>query len=77
MAARKRPECVECNRPTGRIHPILNIPVCSDCRRRVADKYEYISKTRAKETYRLKEADLLTLKVHIVDNPHYKVAAPT
>jgi len=59
-----------------RIHPILDIPLCAKCQRNDPDKYQYITKTRAIDHYRLKTSDLAMLGVHEVDNPHYKKAAP-
>jgi hypothetical protein len=71
-----KPQCVDCGKPTLRIHPILDIPLCAGCQREDQDKYRYITKTRAMEHYRLRPSDLATLGVHEVDNPHYKIAAP-
>ena len=40
------------------------------------DTYQYITKTRALQNYRLKMGDLLALRSHQVDNPHYKISHP-
>ena len=68
--------CTHCNKFTRRLHPILKIPLCSQCQRQHPEIYQYITKTRASELYRLKTSDLSSLGVHKVDNPHYKNAAP-
>lgn len=69
-------KCSHCGKATERIHPILDIPLCAKCQRSDPNKYQYITKTRAIEHYRLKAKDLAALGVHEVDNPHYKKAAP-
>jgi len=68
--------CTHCKKRTVRFHPILDIPLCAKCQRQRPELYQYISKTRAMDTYRLRAADLKALDVHEVDNPHYKKAAP-
>jgi Restriction endonuclease/XPA protein C-terminus len=68
--------CTHCTKETIRLHPILNIPLCANCQRQRPELYQYISKTRAMETYRLRPTDLKPLGYHEVDNPHYKKAAP-
>ena len=75
MAYRKRYPCVDCDKRTTAIHPILDIPVCPVCRGKY-EKYKCITKTRAKDTYRLKDTDLQLLKVFKLANPYYSVAAP-
>jgi hypothetical protein len=72
----KRIPCVECSKPTARIHPILDTPLCRKCQASLSSKYKYISKIRAMQEFRLKANDLEKLRFHAVDNPHYKVAAP-
>ena len=69
-------KCSECGRTTVRFHPILDVPLCANCQRSNKEKYQYITKTRAMEHYRLKPDDLAQIGVHEVDNPHYKKAAP-
>lgn len=69
-------QCTHCEKRTVRIHPILDIPLCAICQRQRPEIYQYISKTRAIENYRLRPADLKSLGVYEVDNPHYKKAAP-
>lgn len=68
--------CIECNVKTTRKHPILEVPLCAACQKSKPNKYGYITKTRAMEDFRLKPRDLEKLRVHLVDNPHYKTAAP-
>ena len=68
--------CIECLKPTARFHPILDKSLCQSCQRKNPDKYQYISKTRAMQEFRLKINDLAKLRFHEVDNPHYKIAAP-
>lgn len=74
--AKPKPKCVECGRVTRRVHGILDVSLCADCRRGNPDKYGCITKTRAIGEYRLSEADLARLDVIETDNPHYKCAAP-
>jgi restriction endonuclease Mrr len=52
------------------------MPLCANCQRINQDKYQYITKTRAMEHYRLKPNDLAELSAHEVYNPHYRTAAP-
>lgn len=68
--------CTHCGKRTVRIHPILDIALCANCQRQRPEIYQYITKTRATEVYRLRSSDLNTLRAHEVDNPHYKKAAP-
>lgn len=68
--------CSDCGKTTVRVHPILEIPLWAKCQRSNQDKYQYITKTRAMDHYRLKSPDLAKLHAHGVDNPHYKKAAP-
>lgn len=68
--------CTHCEKKTVRFHPILDIPLCAACQRQRPEIYQYITKTRAMDTYRLRPTDLAKLDFHEVDNPHYKIAAP-
>jgi len=74
--AKPKPTCAECGKVTMRVNPILDIPLCAHCQRGHPDKYGYITKTRARGEYRLRESDLARLASYEVDNPHYKKAAP-
>ena len=67
--------CIECSRPTKRVHPILGVPLHSACQRD-QQKYTYITKSRAMGEFRLSRSDLSALASYEVDNPHYKKAAP-
>jgi hypothetical protein len=58
-----------------RIHPILDLALCSGCQRKDKEKYGFITKARALGEYRLRPIDLRELRVYEVDNPHYKKAA--
>ncbi len=71
-----KPKCIECGKDTLRIHPLLNVPLCSSCKSTHPDKYGYITKTRALQEFRLRVAELDTLPRHEVDNPHYKSGPP-
>lgn len=63
--------CENCGRKTvNGIHPILGKIICRPC----SCNLDYITKSRIKSEYRLKESDLDKLKFLEVDNPHYKVA---
>ena len=73
---KKRQPCSECKKITVRIHPILRVPLCLNCQMNNREKFRYISKTRALGEYRLKPNELSGLRSHLVDNPHYKKAAP-
>jgi restriction endonuclease/XPA-like protein len=73
--AKPKPKCIDCGKVTYRVHPILDISLCADCRKR-NEKYAYITKTRALQEYRLKPDELSRLRMHEVDNPYYKKAAP-
>lgn len=66
--------CTECGKLTVRIEEILDIPLCSRCRSTL-DKYAYVTKTRALQEFRLRPAELATLRMREVDNPHFKRAA--
>ena len=68
--------CTHCEKQTVRFHAILEIPLCRICESQHPEIYRYITKTRAMDTYRLRPSDLASLSVHMVDNPHYKTAAP-
>ncbi len=74
--AREKRPCTHCLKPTTRLHPILDIPICRPCQTAQSDLYRYISKTRALQEYRLKVADIAQLRFHAVDNPHYKISHP-
>lgn len=68
--------CNHCFKTTLRRHPILEIPLCQRCQADRRVEYQYVTKTRALDEYRLKPADLDRLRSHQVDNPHYKVSHP-
>lgn len=74
--AKPKPACLECGRATKRVHAILDISLCADCQKGHPDRYRYITKTRARSEYRIKESDLARLRCHEVGNPHYKKSAP-
>jgi len=76
MLVATKHHCTHCEKRTVRFHPILDIPLCAKCQRQRPQQYQYITKTRAIDTYRLRATDLNALDVHEVDNPHYKKAAP-
>ena len=46
--------CIHCAKPTARRHPILDLPLCQLCQAGRPDEYQYITKTRALDEYRLK-----------------------
>lgn len=71
-----KPKCIECGKATLRIHPLLDVPLCSSCKSARADKYGYITKTRTLQEFRLRVTELETLPRHEVDNPHYKSGPP-
>ena len=71
-----RYRCTHCRERTFRLHPILDVPVCLDCQRVHPNIYRYITKTRAKEVYRLRPDDLEELEHVTAVNPHYERAAP-
>src|SRR2546430_1588802 len=73
---RKKLPCTHCLKPTLRLHPILDVPLCRPCQSAKSDAYQYITKTRALQQYRLKFGDIALLRFHEVDNPHYKVSHP-
>lgn len=63
--------CTDCGRKTiNGVHPILGKVICRPC----SQGFDYITKAKIKNKYRLNDADLATLKFLEVDNPHYKVA---
>ncbi len=71
-----RTPCTHCGKPTLRVHPILDIPLCALCQRQRPEEYQYITKTRAQDTYRVRPRHLRSLRAYMVDNPHYSKAAP-
>jgi len=73
---KQKTPCIHCAKPTARRHPILDLPLCQLCQAGRPDEYQYITKTRALDEYRLKPADLDRLRSHSVDNPHYKISYP-
>jgi hypothetical protein len=73
---KQKAPCTHCGKLTARHHPILELPLCQPCQSGRPDEYQYITKTRALDEYRLKPADLDRLRAHQVDNPHYKIASP-
>jgi Restriction endonuclease/XPA protein C-terminus len=69
---KKQYNCTECDRKTVQLHPIFQRPVCKFCQK----DFDYITKTRALQEYRLRETDLIRLRHAKVTNPRYKTAAP-
>lgn len=76
MSRKEKHPCTHCFKPTTRLHPILDIPICRACQTKRSDTYRYIAKTRALQEYRLKAGDIARLRFHEVDNPHYKISHP-
>jgi len=69
--SKKKEICENCGRKTvSGVHEILQIVLCLPCAR----KLKYITKSRLKSEYRLKESDLQSLNFLEVANPHFKVA---
>ena len=74
-AAKPKRPCVECSKPTVRLHPILEVPLCRICQKSVA-KYKSVCKTLAIREYKLKPKDLEKLKYYEEKNPYFTTAAP-
>lgn len=64
--------CAECGKKTTGRHPILEVPLCRDCRFGNPDKYGFVTKTRAVRDYRLKTDELYKLKFLEEKNPHWR-----
>lgn len=74
----KKRQCEICGKPTTRLQPIVGIPICVKCwgKPEIKDKYKYITKTRVKTEFRLKDKDIENTPFYEIDNPHYKKASP-
>ena len=67
-----RPSCKECGKPTAAVHPLLDISLCRRCQSAYPDQYGFITKTRAKGDYRMRDEDLAAMRVVERPNPHWK-----
>src|SRR3990172_2898651 len=68
--------CIICSEPTLREQALVG-PICKKCWALddVKQKYRYITKTRIKTEFKLKEKDFMHLPCHEVNNPHYRSAS--
>ena len=72
---RNQAPCTDCGKATQHVHPILGIPVCLPCERN-NERYRFVTKTRARREFGLRESDLDRLPHVACRNPHYSCAAP-
>ena len=69
----KKPFCYECKVFTKKINPFFDYYLCINCHKK--NKYELISKSKAKSNYLLSDIDLQHLTYKTVPNPHYSSAS--
>ena len=66
--------CFRCMGNRTRYDEFYGLRVCFDCRKSYSG-FKLITKTRAKNEYKLKDNDLDELERVEVDNPHYKTGS--
>jgi hypothetical protein len=70
MPTPKMLPCDGCGQETTQTHELLGVPCCPDCES--TEPYRLITKTEAKELYKLRDKDITSLRCLSRQNPRFK-----